>query len=353
MALRERVLNDIVVPRELLRKGVNVLAVEAVPSPYHKVVDQTGRPDYKPRNQIQREFGSPYTLRWATIGIGDVRVTAAGAEGLVANVGRPSEVRVWNSDVLSLDYDTSIPDRCEPLRPVVIAAARNGWFSGKVLLGSPAAVKHLKVSPGDLKQGTATISAAQVRIRYAAPGGNITGVLDDYRYGSILRARHAVLGGDVNDNSAHQGATQLGYLLESPAAEFPPSRSGGGTVVPIWITVHVPKEARPGAYAGRVTVELEGSNPIDVPVQLDVSDWSLPATQDYRTWVELVESPDTLVQEYHLDFWSDRHFQMIALRHGFSGRGRQSRGLCAADLPYQLWQRAVDGALDQEVRRGL
>ena len=318
LALRERALEEVVVPRGLLRKGVNVLAVEAVPAPYHKVVDQTGRPDYKPRNQIQREFGSPYALRWATIGIGDVRLTAAGVEGLVANVGRPSEVRIWNSDVLSLDYDTSMPDRCEPLRPVVITAARNGWFSGKFLLGSPAAVKHLKVSPGDLKQGAATIPAAQVRIRYAAPGGNITGVLDDYRYGSILRARHAVLGGDVNDNSAHQGATQLGYLLESPAAEFSPSRSGG-TVVPIWITVHVPKGVRPGAYAGRVTVELEGSNPIDVPVQLDVSDWSLPDTQDYRTWVELIESPDTLVQEYHLDFWSEKHFQLMAHAMDFLG----------------------------------
>jgi hypothetical protein len=125
LALRERALKDVVVPRELLRKGVNVLAVEAVPAPYHKVVDQTGRPDFKPRNQIQREFGSPYVLRWPTIGIGDVRLTAAGAEGLVANVGRPSGVRVWNSDILSLDYDTSIPDRCEPLRPVVINAARN------------------------------------------------------------------------------------------------------------------------------------------------------------------------------------------------------------------------------------
>ena len=319
LALRERVLTDVVVPRELLREGVNTLAVEAIPAPYHKVVDQTGRPDFKPRNQVQREFGSPYVLRWPTIGIGDVRLTAAGAEGLLANAGRPSGVRVWNSDVLSLDYDTSIPDRCEPLRPVVITAARNGWFSGKVVLGSSTAVKNLKVAAGDLQQGGATIPAAEVRIRYAAPGGNLTGMLDDYRYGSILRTRHAALGGNFIDNSAHQGATQLGYLLESPAAEFSVGQAGGGTVVPIWITVHVPKQARPGAYTGQVTVTLDGSNPIAVPVKLDVSDWSLPDTQDYRTWVELIESPDTLVQEYHLDLWSDEHFQLIARAMDFLG----------------------------------
>ena len=188
LALRERALKDIVVPRDLLRKGVNVLAVEAVPAPYHKAVDQTGRPDFKPRQP------DPARVRFALhAAVADDRhrrrvLTAAGREGLVANVGRPSEPRVWNSDVLSLDYDTSIPDRCEPLRPVVITAARNGWFSGKVVLGSSTADQRPEGLPGDLKQGGATIPADQVQIRYAAPGGNITGVLDDFRYGSILCA---------------------------------------------------------------------------------------------------------------------------------------------------------------------
>ena len=89
--------------------------------------------------------------------------------------------------------------------------------------------------------------------------------------------------------------------------------------MPIWITVHVPKEARPGSYTGQVAVALEGSQPIAVPVTLDVSDWTLPDTQDYGTWVELVESPDTLAQEYQLDLWSDKHFQLMARAMDFLG----------------------------------
>ena len=56
LALRERTLKDVAVPRVLLRKGINVLAVESIPAPYHKVVNQTGRPDFKPRDQVQSEF---------------------------------------------------------------------------------------------------------------------------------------------------------------------------------------------------------------------------------------------------------------------------------------------------------
>jgi hypothetical protein len=295
LALRERALTDVILPQKLLHKGVNLLAIEIIRAPYNKIADQTGRPDFKPKDQNQWEWGSSVVLRFATCDIGAVQLTAANADGLAPNAGRPAGVKVWNSDVLALDYDTSIPDRCELLRPVTLAGARNGWFSGKVVLSSPAAIKGLKATAGDLKQGDQTIPAAQVRVRYAAPGGNIT------------------------DEAAQKGASQLGYLLEAPLAEFPVSQVGGGAVVPIWITVKVPKDAKAGSYTGQVTLTLEGSPPIAVPVKVDVADWTLPDTQDYKTWVDLVESPDTLAVEYKLDLWSDKHFAMVAQAMDYIG----------------------------------
>ena len=295
LALRERSLADVILPQKLLRQGVNLLAIEIVRAPYNKVVDQTGRPDFKPKDQVQADWGSPVILRWTSCDIGTVRLTAAKADGLTPNAGRPAGVQVWNSDILALDYDTDVPDRCEPLRPVMLAGARNGWFSGKVVLSSPAAIKGLKATAGALKQGDQLIPAAQVRIRYAAQGGNIL------------------------DEAVPRGATQLGYLLEAPLAEFPVSPVGGGAIVPIWITVQVPKDAKAGLYTGQVKITLDGSPPILVPVKLDVADWTLPDTQDYRTWVDLVESPDTLAVEYGLPLWSDKHFEMMAHAMDFIG----------------------------------
>ena len=76
-------------------------------------------------------------------------------------------------------------------------------------------------------------------------------------------------------------------LLESPPADPP----GGKT--PVWVTVKVPKDAKAGIYTGQLAL-----GPASVPVKLDVQDWTLPDPQDYRTWVELVQSPDTLAVEY-------------------------------------------------------
>ena len=162
LALRERSLADVILPQKLLRQGVNLLAIEIVRAPYNKVVDQTGRPDFKPKDQVQADWGSPVILRWTSCDIGTVRLTAAKADGLTPNAGRPAGVQVWNSDILALDYDTDVPDRCEPLRPVMLAGARNGWFSGKVVLSSPAAIKGLKATAGALKQEDKIIPATQV-----------------------------------------------------------------------------------------------------------------------------------------------------------------------------------------------
>ena len=62
----------------------------------------------------------------------------------------------------------------------------------------------------------------------------------------------------------------------------------------VWVTVKVPKDAKPGAYSGPVTIEAKDEKPVTVPVELKVLDWTLPDPQDYRTWVEIIQSPDTL-----------------------------------------------------------
>jgi hypothetical protein len=47
-------------------------------------------------------------------------------------------------------------------------------------------------------------------------------------------------------------------------------------------------------------------------LELRVADWTLPSTQDYRTWVDMIQCPDTLALEYHVPLWSERHWELIA-----------------------------------------
>ena len=93
LAARARTLADVAIPARFLRKGVNVLAIEIVRSPYNKILD-------KMKNQAadKRELATrncPYELTWGTCevrrvqldggwrsGPGAQRLASQGAPGL-------------------------------------------------------------------------------------------------------------------------------------------------------------------------------------------------------------------------------------------------------------------------------
>jgi len=276
MAARERKLADIAIPATALRKGTNVLAIEVIRSPYNKIL---GEEKYLPQHREVKDCNCPYNFGWFTCELRAVDLVAGGPAGLVPNAARPEELQAWNSDFLTADFATDFGDRCDRLRPVVIQGPRNGWSSGKVVIGSPTAIEGLKVALGDLKQGSAVIPAARMRARYAVASGT-------------------------------RADAPLDTLLEAPLASFPATHRAA--VVPIWLTVQVPRDAKPGTYTGQVTVEAAGEQPLAVPVSLEVADFAVPDTQDYRTWIELMQSPDSVAGQYDVPLWSQRHWALIA-----------------------------------------
>jgi len=299
----ERTLSACPMPVELLRTGLNVLAVEGTRAPYPPPAAQQAHDAYKIN----------------TCEISRIRLTASGPAGLIPNAARPEGLQVWNADAMASDFNLDFGDRAEPLYPVTIVAARNGAFSGKVVVGSTEPIRGLNVTPGSLQGEGGSIPKSNVRIRYALPwGGHL--MTDVVRFG--IRTQ---------ESAYPTYATLLGALAEEPLDEFPimpPKRSAGhwckdfpkapgqpavvpGAVVPVWITVQVPRTAGAGVYEGKVTIVAEGQQPLEVPVEVRVADYALPDTQDYGTFVDLVQCPDTPALEYDVPLWSDRHFDMI------------------------------------------
>jgi hypothetical protein len=274
---------EVAIPTGVLHQGVNVLALETVRAPYDKVIDEAKEPAKAAQNG-----GCPYTLGWNTCQLLSVKLTAATLDGLVSKAARPAELQAWNDDLLTENYESDLGDGCEKLRPVAIKGAANGWSSGKVIVASPKAITGLKAVVTDLQQGAATIPAAAVRVRYgvAWDGG--------YRDNSLRRPK---------------GARLLDALLEAPPAEFPAGQFG--TVVPIWVTVKIPAEAKPGTYTGQLTISAKDEKTIQTPIHLDVANFRLPNQDDYRTWIELIQSPDSLALEYNVPLWSDKHWKLI------------------------------------------
>ena len=197
----------------------------------------------------------------------------------------------------------------------MIAGARNGpAFTGKIVAGSskryPQPQGHSRRTPRGLG---ATIPAANVRIRYGVPWG-------EYRQ---------VNAGNRKLPTPYPAyAQRLGALAEKPLAEFPvladatddysarPSgrthggQAGAGAVVPSMDFRRGSAAVPAGKYSGSVKVEAEAGQPVQVPIELRVADWSLPDIQDFRTWVDMIQCPDTLALEYKVPLWSDRHWEI-------------------------------------------
>ena len=299
--LRNRTITDVPVPTRLLRRGVNVLAIEVRRAPYDAILLEK----FKGCNAEHRYVRSV----WDTCAFVGCRVTAdapAGKPaGLAPNVSRPKGFQVWNSDVLAPDFDLDFGDPAEPLRPITVVGTRGGSFNGKVVVGSTETIVGLRATVSDLK-GThgGAIPSGAVRVRYALPDGSET----------AAAARYLAV---VN---------RFEGLEETPPAEVPvrvkkhgkknwpdgdAPKEVFGAVVPVWLTVKVPTDARGGDYEGTLTVSAKGVAPVRAPVHLKVHAYRMCAPHDFRTFCELIQSPDSLALHYNVPMWSEEHFKLI------------------------------------------
>jgi hypothetical protein len=274
---RIRQLTDVRIPASRLRQGTNVLAVEIHRSPYPKaILKSVAAHNYQ-------------VFDWVPLGLVGLELKTA-TTGIEANVGRPKGVQVWTHCPSQRVYVDEYGDPTGPLRLVKIAAARNGAFAGQVLVGSTEALRGLKVQPSELT-GPGTIPAAAVEVRYPLPDGKP---------------------GGMAPFDGGQGYPDCFDSLETAAPlEVVPKKGASGVVQPLWLTVRVPKGAKPGEYRGKVAVQVEDAAAVEVPIEVSVADWPLPDPKNFQTEVGLVESPESVALRYGVELWSEEHWRLL------------------------------------------
>lgn len=318
MQKRNRTLDGFKIPAAKLAKGVNVLAVAI-----HRA------PVYYGAYVARHAPGSAQVVSdtlWGHIGLLDIRLTAPAGATAVTGAGplRGRGFKIWNQSIVQRIFLTDYPDPFAPLAPVRVTGVRNGTFTGQVVVGDEKPIRGLTATASELT-GPGTIPAAAVRIRYAAADGRGVG----------------------------RAASYFDSLEESPPAEVPVCEEHGGSIQPLWISVTVPPNARPGDYSGTISVSAEGIPSAAVPVLLRVIDWTLPDFREFTARMDLVESPESVAMAYQVPFWSDAHLKLLdrtfALMAPLAAKTLYITGVCRTHLGNEhamvRWIRGDDGEL--------
>lgn len=201
---------------------------------------------------------------------------------------RPTDtISVWN-------YQAEDPF-ARP-KPIEIEGVRNGVFSGRLIASSSGApIANMRGSATGLthSDGLGAIPAAAVRVRFAEKAVRAKSWNHPSRFDGLL-----------DEPPKKVGIMRVRYKGNERVS--PPA-----AVVPVWITVRIPADAAPGEYRGSVTIEQEGTGPLEVPVKLKVHDWALPDPVDFATRQMGFTSPESVAEHYGVELWSDEHFKYM------------------------------------------
>jgi len=265
------------IPASLLRKGVNVLAIEILRAPYNEIYRA------KPKEYKKKEYCA-WPWPWPHCRLLDVKLTSSRPEGVLANVGRPKGVQFWFphpwATVTGFDYGCG----AEPVRTLRLVGFRGGAFSAKLVVSSSGAIPDLNVTASALKGDRSSMPASRVTLRYAQPNG--------LRFRALL------------DDTPQP----------VPVTHFRRHRRDPGTraaVQPVWVTVDVPRDAKPGTYTGTITAQAGGLKPVVVPLEITVHDWLYPEPGDLASHNNFWQAHEIHALRYKLPLWSDEHFKVM------------------------------------------
>jgi hypothetical protein len=297
--LRDRAIGPVQVPQRLLRKGVNVLAIEVRASMFHPVVLANPR---------QPNWGGP-TRPWPHARLTKLELRGGGP-GVRSALLRPAGVQVWAEDVHHRTESTDFLAAGESPGCVRFVAPLSAIASAQVVIGADKPLTGLRVACSEWKHadGAAALPAAVVQALHMVPYP-----LDEWNLQHMGDERG--LGASFPDARklaafAAMADPRKVYVFDRLTAAAPKSIPAG-TCRPVWLCLRIPATAAPGRYQAAVTVAADGVPAIALPMELEVADWCAPKPRDFQTFVGCEENPYGVAKQYGVKLWSEEHFALL------------------------------------------
>lgn len=154
-----------------------------------------------------------------------------------------------------------------------ISAARNEWRGFQILVRSEQAVTGIRIEPGNLRGAGGVIKAGSARLYRQHQGQMPQGTYRNEGFKPDWYPDALIPFADPATNQPLKGAR-----IQAVPFDLPANQTHG-----FWIDLYVPADAKGGIYRGTYRVMSADAKAMEVPVELTVWDFALPATPTLMT----------------------------------------------------------------------
>ena len=208
-------------------------------------------------------------------------------------------------------------------------------FAQAVVL-SEEELKDVRLSVSDLRNGKSLIGAENIRLQFVSYV--VSDLLDTTKYGQC---------GSREDKS------KWGEVLVADVLDINDSMTvPAGRKQPVWMTVSVPSDARPGKYSGKLTITSSNAKARSLNVELTVADHVLPPARDWAFHLDLWQNPYSVARYENVPLWSEAHFEaMRPVMRMLAEAGQKSVTATIMSRPWNGQTEDAFGSMVTKIRR--
>lgn len=199
-------------------------------------------------------------------------------------MGQSALFKVWPVDALVKVLPTAQPP-ASPAKAVRIDAVRNEYESGQIVVTASQKIEKLTVKVG-----------------------NVTGPDGPKPRVSASFVGYVSIKHGTKDTPDEHLVAKAPVDLPDPLLESRSVSVEAGRNQPVWLTVYVPKTAKPGDYTASVEVTGDGATQI-VPVKITVYGVTLP--DDRTLFLTNWFNPGNIALGHGLEVWGEPYWKML------------------------------------------
>ena len=121
------------------------------------------------------------------------------------------------------------------------------------------------------------------------------------------------------------------------------------TTQPIWMNIWVPQSAKAGKYKGTLTVTGKNASPMELQIEVDVLNRTLPAPKDWAFHLDLWQNPYSVARYYQVPLWSKEHFD--AMRPIMKMLANAGQRAITTSIMHKPWAGQTEDHFDSMITR--